>query len=152
GHLAEGTALLERALREFEGVGMRVYQGRVAADLAEAYVRVGRTDEAATQAEPAIGLARERGQSMDLIHAPRALGAVAAARGDVQAAIVHYDAVVELGRQLGLRPLQALCHLDLARVYRHRDPARATDHQTRGDAMCRDVGMRFWVDGRVPAS
>jgi tetratricopeptide (TPR) repeat protein len=152
GHLAEGTALLERALGEFEGVGMRVYQGRVAADLAEAYVRVGRIDEATTHGERAMALARERGQHMDLAHAWRALGAVAAARGTFPDAIEHYDAAIELARQLGLRPLQALCHLDLARLHRQRDDVtRAAEHRARGEAMCRAMDMKFWLDSRPPA-
>jgi len=153
GHLTEGVALLERALREFETVGMRIYQGRVAADLAEACVRIGRLDEARIHARRAFELAEERGQRSDLAYARRALAAVAEAAGDLEAAAAHYEEALEIARELGLRPLEALCHLDLARFCgRIGHVARGAEHQALGQTMCRNMDMTFWLERTPPVA
>ena len=58
----------------------------------------------------------------------------------------HYREAMRLGVALGMRPLQAHCHLGLGKLYRRtgkRDQAQ--EHLTTATAMYREMGMRFWL-------
>ena len=75
-------------------------------------------------------LARERGERGHEACALRLLGEIAAQhdRPDVATAEAHYGAAMTLASALGMRPLQAHCHLGLGTLYAttgQREQARA---------------------------
>ena len=52
-----------------------------------------------------------------------------------------------LAEPLGMRPLVAHCHLGLGKLYRGTgDGAKAQEHLTTAATMCREMGMRFWLE------
>ena len=51
------------------------------------------------------------------------------------------------GRQLGMRPLVAHCHLGLGKLYRRTgDRAKAQEHLTTATTMYREMDMSFWLE------
>ena len=67
---------------------------------------------------------------------------LARATGDVG----HYEAALDAARSLGMRPIEALCHLGLATLAaRNRDGARLTQHGGRALEMLRAMDMRYWL-------
>ena len=51
------------------------------------------------------------------------------------------------GRQLGIRPLIAHCHLGLGKLYRRTGKReQAQEHLTTATTMYREMGMRFWLE------
>jgi tetratricopeptide (TPR) repeat protein len=104
GRLAEGTALLEEAISE---------------SLSEVCRLAGRGDEAWQHARQALDLARqlkERGSEALALHQ---LGTVHAHTNppDAEQAEAHYQQALALAEALGMRPLQAHCHLGLGQLY-----------------------------------
>jgi hypothetical protein len=47
-----------------------------------------------------------------------------------------------------MRPLVAHCHLGLTKLYRRTgDQAKVEEHLAAATAMCREMGVSFWLDG-----
>jgi hypothetical protein len=67
---------------------------------------------------------------------------LAEATGDA----VGYQAALEASRALGLRPVEALCHLGLATLAEGaEDTARAKEHAARALEMLRAMDMQYWL-------
>jgi tetratricopeptide (TPR) repeat protein len=65
---------------------------------------------------------------------------------EVEQAEAHYQQALTLAEELGMRPLQAHCHLSLGTLYAktgQRQPARA--ELSTAIALYRDMGMTFWL-------
>jgi tetratricopeptide (TPR) repeat protein len=116
--------------------------------LANAYLAAGRVEEAKDVASRALSLAedwRERGIQA---RARRCQGDIAAHGDspDVEAAEGHFRAALALAEELGMRPLQAHCHLGLGKLYRkvgRLDEARA--ELATAVEMLRELGMTHWL-------
>ena len=94
----------------------------------------------------ALTLYREGGQRGYEARALRLLGEVAARRDPPGHADGHYRDALALAEELGMRPLVALCHLGLGKLYRRagqREQAR--EHLTTATTMYREMDMRFWL-------
>jgi tetratricopeptide (TPR) repeat protein len=143
GRPAEGVPLLERARG-------RHPHGRAlgGAWLAEAHLLAGRVDEAARQAEQALGLARQqqaRGQEAWVL---RIAGEIAAGPDGVAVEVAEraYRESMSLARELAMRPLIAHCHVGLGRLYRRAGrPEAARAELEAGLALLRSMGMTFWA-------
>lgn len=88
--------------------------------LAEAYFLAGRLVDARPLAEKALRLAAERGERGFEAWARRVVAEIAA-EGDppaIETTAAHYRRARALADELGLRPLVALCHLGLGRLWR----------------------------------
>jgi len=131
--------------------------------LAEAYLEVGRPEAALSIAQEAVGLAREQGKRGFLAWQLHALAQIQARRDppDLAAAEGHYQEAMTIAEVLGMRPLQAHCHLSLGRQYRQvgrRVEARA--ELSTAVTMLREMGMTHWLpeaeaelaQARAPAS
>jgi hypothetical protein len=58
----------------------------------------------------------------------------------------HYRAALGASRELGMRPVEALCHAGLATLAaRTGDGPGAKEHATRALEMLRAMDMRYWV-------
>lgn len=78
----------------------------------------GRVDEAATELERSIELARGTGgNAAELAESRYALGRVCARRGDIDAALEHLDAASRSERELGARGLLAQCWLEIGTLH-----------------------------------
>ena len=119
GRLAEGRALLEEGISEGTRTGTRLNQAYRNAWLSEVYRRAGCYDEAWQHARQALDLARQLKERGNEALALYQLGAVHAHADppDAAQAEAHYQQALALAEALGMRPLQAHCHLGLGRLY-----------------------------------
>jgi len=143
----EALPQLEVAFGNFESVGMRVFQSRVAVDLGEAYLASDRLDDARAAAERAVALAQERDQQGHLAYALRLAGGIAAASAIDKDAETYLLRALALARRLGLAPLEARCHLDLGALY-HRlgKSADANQHTDYGRRRCGEMRQQLAKD------
>ena len=91
------------------------------------------------------GRHQERGYEA---YALRLLGEIAARRDppEVEPAAIHYCQALALAEELGMRPLQAHCHLGLGTLYlkvAQREQARAA--LSTAIALYRAMAMPFWL-------
>jgi tetratricopeptide (TPR) repeat protein len=148
GRLAEGGALLEEAISESLRTGTLGNRARWVAWLSEVCRLTGRGDEAWQHARQALDLARQHRERANEAHALHRLGAVHAHADppDVAQAESHYQQALALAEELGMRPLQAHCHLGLGTLYGkigQRQEARAA--LTTAMEMFRAMEMTFWL-------
>src|SRR5439155_16177799 len=94
-------------------------------------------------------LATEQDRRADEALSLRVLGRIAASAQpvDASAAEKYFVQSRELAATLGMRPLVAHCHLDLARLYRSVGSKPEADaHFTRATTLYRDMKMRIWLE------
>ena len=146
GRLADGCALLEEAVREGISTGAR--RAVHWAWLSEACRLAGRCDEAWQHARQALALAqqqKDRGEEALALHQ---LGVVHAhaTSPDVMQATAYYQQALVLAEELGMRPLQAHCHLGLGTLYTttgQQEQARTA--LATAIEMYRALEMTFWL-------
>jgi tetratricopeptide (TPR) repeat protein len=148
GRLAEGRALLEEGISEgIRTGGLRGLAYRVAW-LSEVCRLAGCRDEAWQHARQALDLARqhkERGNEARALHQLGVVQAHADLPNAAQAEAYYWQALA-LAEELGMRPLQAHCHLGLGRLYGRTgrgEQARAA--LTIAIDLYRDMEMTFWL-------
>jgi hypothetical protein len=90
--------------------------------LSEAYLLAGRLEEARQRAAQAVDLASQHQQRGIQAWALWLLGESIACQAtpEVEAATGHYRQALALAEELGMRPLQAHCHLGLGILYQSR--------------------------------
>src|SRR5262249_27110115 len=148
GRVADAVPLLTQAMEQtiaMERVGPK---GNCSLSLGEAQMLAGHLEEAHAFAEQALGLARERQERGHEAYALRLLGEIAAHRTppDVDEAVAHYRQALALAEELGMRPLQAHCHLGLGVLYQwvgKRERARAA--LSTAIELFRAMEMTFWL-------
>ena len=147
GRHAEGVPLLDRATALF-GSEEGGSETRLAIPLIDGYLLAGRVDDARRIAERALDAARRRKERVYQAQALRLHGELAVRRAspDVQEAVGRYRESLALAEELGMRPLQAHCHLGLGKLYRQtgRVEAARSELSTAVD-MLREMGMTFWL-------
>jgi class 3 adenylate cyclase/tetratricopeptide (TPR) repeat protein len=148
GSLAEGRALLEEGISEdIRTGGLQGHAHRITW-LSEVCRLVGHGDEAWQRAHQALDLARqhkERGSEALALHQ---LGIVYAhaAPPNAEQAEDHYRQALALAGELGMRPLQAHCHLGLGTLY----TKMGREEQARAELstaieLYRAMEMTFWL-------
>lgn len=148
GQIAEGVSLLEQVETLAQSRQMHDGRARWLYTLADAYRLAGHADAAIDRATRASRLATDRSERPYLAYSTRVL-AESAAQGKSTDAIhaeSHFCDALALAQELGMRPLQAHCHLDLGKLYRRagrHDEARA--ELATAVAMLRAMGMTFWL-------
>jgi class 3 adenylate cyclase/tetratricopeptide (TPR) repeat protein len=149
GRATEAVELLEQGLRRTDAVGMTWLRCPRLSDLGEAYLMVGRVQDAAACATKAVESARERGERGFEAWALRLQAeiALAAQPPDAAAAEGRYREAKELAGALEMRPLLAHCHLGLGKLYRRTGQRpEAQEHLTTATTMYREMDMRFWLE------
>jgi DNA-binding NtrC family response regulator/tetratricopeptide (TPR) repeat protein len=144
----EAQPLLTLAVETAKAKGLMAGCALYLARLGEAKLRLGRLEEADELARRALEAARrykERGHeawTLDL------LGELAAAGDppDVAAAIGHVGEALAVAQSLGMRPLIAQCHGQLAALY-HRIGRleRAEEHRRQAAVMLTEMQMQLWL-------
>jgi tetratricopeptide (TPR) repeat protein len=114
----------------------------------EAYLRVGEVEEADRLAQRGLANARERNRRGEEAWALWLLGEIAMHRDppDLALADVHYQQALALAEELGMRPLQAHCHLGLGTLYAttgQREQAHVA--LAAAIALYRTMDMTFWL-------
>ena len=148
GRAVDGLPFLQEAIGEADRLAIRAEAPLWTSWLAEAHLTVGQIAEADTLAQRAADLAGTQGERANLAWALRLLGDIAARSQSASTgrAEQHLRGALALAKDLGMRPLQARCHLGLGKLY-HRigrqDEARA--ELATAITMLREMGMSFWL-------
>jgi tetratricopeptide (TPR) repeat protein len=116
--------------------------------LGEAHLRAGRVDQAQQCLDRALALAATGAEHGSRAWALRLAAEIALADGPMHAdlAVGQFQAAQALADEYGMRPLRALCHLSLGRLYRrldHLEDARA--ELSAAISMTREMGMTRWL-------
>jgi predicted ATPase/class 3 adenylate cyclase len=148
GRLAEGLALLEQAVEQSTVMQIVYLHALWLIHLGEGYRLAGRLEEATQRALHALELTRAHQERGHQAYALRLLGEIAAHRepSEVDSAETHYRQALALAEDLGMRPLQAHCHLGLGTLYTQtgqRQQARAA--LTAAIDLYRAMDMTFWL-------
>src|SRR5262249_6989542 len=115
GRIADALPLLSQALEQTRATEWISLQALCGLSMGGVQVRTGSLEEAHTCAERALALAREHQERGNQAYALRFLGDIAA-HCDLPESIraeSHYHQALALAETLGMRPLQAHCHLGL---------------------------------------
>jgi class 3 adenylate cyclase/tetratricopeptide (TPR) repeat protein len=148
GRLAEGRTLLEEVVGESIRTGWLLGRPFQLTLLSEVCRLEGCWDEAWQHARQALDLARQLKQRGNEARALHQLGAVHAHIDppDTAQAAAHYQQALALADELGMRPLQAHCHLGLGTLYTQagqQEQARAA--LTTAIDLYRAMDMTFWL-------
>jgi tetratricopeptide (TPR) repeat protein len=140
--------LLTQAIEQTAALEMTAYQALCTLSLGETHMVAGRLEEAHTLAERAFALARKHKERGHEAYALRLLGEVAAHRNppDATLAEAHYQQALALANELGMRPLQAHCHLGLGRLYNKLEQwEQAHAELSTAIELYRAMEMTFWL-------
>ena len=148
GRVDEAVRLLERALEQTTSSGRMGGQTSLLFTLGEAHLRAGRLEEASTLAARALEHARTYQERGHEAYALRLLGDIATHRDppEVEEAEASYRQALALAEELGMRPLQAHCHLGLGTLYAktgQREQART--ELSAAITLYRAMEMTFWL-------
>ena len=116
--------------------------------LSAVYLLAGRFDEAWQHACQALDLARQQKERGNEALGAAQLGAVHAQADppDVEQAEAHYQQALALAEELGMRPLQAHCHLGLGTLYaKIGRPEQARAELSTAIELYRAMEMTFWL-------
>jgi tetratricopeptide (TPR) repeat protein len=146
GRVADAIPLLTQAMEQT--ITVVVNQALCSLSLGEAQMWAGHLEEAQALAEQALALSREHQERGTQAYALRLLGDIAARREppESKSAETHYRQALILAEELGMRPLQAHCHLGLGTLYvktGQREQAR-TELSTAIE-LYRAMDMTFWL-------
>jgi tetratricopeptide (TPR) repeat protein len=148
GQVHESLALLEQSVETAELTRAIGRYSVNAAELSEVYWLAGRYAEAQALAVQAYARAHETNEHGSQAWIARLLGAMHAHGDtpDVEQAETYYRQALALADELGMRPLQAHCHLGLGTLYAQtgqREQACAA--LATAFAMYRAMDMTFWL-------
>jgi tetratricopeptide (TPR) repeat protein len=146
--IAEAVPLLTQAMEQSIAMEMVGTQVLCRLSLGEAHLAAGRLEEAHALTDQALALVRERQERGHEASALRLLGDIAVQRGppECDQAEAYYRQALTLAEELGMRPLQAHCHLSLGRLYAkigRRAEARA--ELDTAIKLYRAMEMTFWL-------
>jgi class 3 adenylate cyclase/tetratricopeptide (TPR) repeat protein len=148
GRTTDALPLLEQAVEQDMAMRYMFEHALQVALLSEAYLLAGRLDEAYTQAQHALEFSQAQQERGYEAYALRLLGEIHARHDppEVEAAATHYRQALALAEELGMRPLQAHCHLGLGTLYTRtgqREQARAA--LSTAIVLYRAMDMHFWL-------
>ena len=120
GRVAAGLALVEQGVEQQAARGGSWRLALLVAWLSEASLLAGRLEEEYQHATQAVDLARQYMRQGNQAWALWLLGEITArqASPEGEPAAGHYRQALALAEELGMRPLQAHCHLGLGALYR----------------------------------
>jgi tetratricopeptide (TPR) repeat protein len=149
GRSSDAIRLLEEGVKA--GVAMKRVEGHalLLARLGEAYLLVGRIEDAHITVHQALHLARETGQRGCEAYALCLFGDIASHEEPVNraAAETSYSQASALAEELSMRPLLAHCHLGLGKLYRRTGKReQGQEHLTSATTMYREMEMQFWLE------
>ena len=148
GRVSEALPLLEQSVA-MEAMGsMSGLRGMVRVWLSEAYLRLGRLNEALALVGRGLEFCRTHAQQGDQAWALRLLGEIHAHRHPPEAELAEaaYREALALAEAMGMRPLQAHCHLGLGVLYAQiSQREQAQSELSTAIALYRAMDMTFWL-------
>lgn len=148
--MAEGIVTLREAERSVrEGLGTGNYNTLHVLWLGEACSIGRRYEDAMETAARALELARQFNHAIFEGWALRLLGEIELRSEPprLAAADDHLRQALALGQKLGMRPLVARCHAELANLYHRSDRgAEADQHFQTATTIYREMGMKYWLE------
>jgi tetratricopeptide (TPR) repeat protein len=144
GRIADAVPLLTQAMERATGR----YQTLCDLSLGETHALAGCLEEAQALAERALAHASEHQERGWEAYALRLLGEIAAHRDplEVEQAETHYRRAFALAEALGMRPLQAHCHMGLGILYAKTDrQEQARTALSTAIELYRAMEMTFWL-------
>jgi len=148
GHTAEALPLMDQVLGRLASESRMLYHALVLTELSEALLLVGRVDAASALAERLLDLSSSQTGHGYQAHVHRLLGDVATHRDlpDIAQAEAHYRQALALAEEIGMRPLQAHCHLGLGTLYaKLGQPEQAQAALSAAIDLYRAMEMTFWL-------
>jgi len=148
GRVADAVSLLTQAMEQVTATERVDFQALCRLSLGEAYVLAGRLEEARALAERTLVLVRERQERGNEAYALRLLGEIAARREppEGEQAGEYYRQALALAEKLGMRPLQAHCHLGLGTLYsRMGRVEQGRAELSAAIELYRAMDMTFWL-------
>jgi len=148
GRFDDALPLLEEAVERAAAMKLKANQSIRLVRLAEAHVRAGRPEIAFPLAAQALDLAQEHRERGHEAHAVRLLASIEVEREApaLDRAEEGYRKALALAEQLGMRPLQAHCHLGLGRLHRRTGNAEAAAAEVAAARdLYRAMDMTFWL-------
>ena len=148
GRVDDALAVLEQADEIARRHGRRTYAPVWGAWVSEAHLLGGRQEVASQHALRALDLSVQLQERSHQVYALRILGEIAAhyEPPKFEEAQRYFHEALALAEDLGMRPLQAHCHLGLGKLYRRvgrLDEARAK--LLTAATMLREMGMSYWL-------
>jgi class 3 adenylate cyclase/tetratricopeptide (TPR) repeat protein len=144
----EALTLLNLANERARAIGM-IWRSVTGAQLIQAYLLVGKPEEAASLASRALKSSRLHAEQSRQALALYVLGEIALYSDpvDVEKAEDHYRQAMALADGIGMRPLIAHCHLGLGKLYRRSGNLQlAKEHIHNGITMMREMEMGLWLE------
>ena len=148
GRVTDAEPLLTQAVEQATAVERVDSQAFCCLSLGEAQMLAGRLEEAHTLTEHTLAHAREHKERGSEAYALRLLGDIAARREPLEAkqAEAHYRQALTLAGELGMRPLQAHCHLGLGTLSgRTGQRQQARTELSAAIDLYRTMDMTFWL-------
>jgi class 3 adenylate cyclase/tetratricopeptide (TPR) repeat protein len=148
GRVADSLPLLEQGEDHAASQGRAIDSSMRAGWLSDSYLAADRPEDAAHLAQRALDLAVSRKERGYEAWALQFLGKISSHREppEVKQAERHYREALVLAEELGMRPLQAHCHLGLGKLYRRLGRAEeARAELSTAITMLREMGMMFWL-------
>jgi tetratricopeptide (TPR) repeat protein len=148
GYVADAVPLLTQAVERTSVQEMISLHTLCSLSLEAAQALAGRLEEAHALAEHALALARGHQARGHQAYALRLLGEIAAHRDPPERALAEsfYQQALALAEELGMRPLQAHCHLGLGLLYlKIGSGALARPEMSAAIGLYRAMDMTFWL-------
>jgi tetratricopeptide (TPR) repeat protein len=148
GRTEEALPLLNQMLERIATGRRMLLHALVLTELSEVCLLVGRVDEASALAARLLDLSSTHSGHGYQAHACRLLGEVARRRepSDIDQAAAHYRQALTLAKALGMRPLQAHCHLGLGTLFATAGQAeQARAELSTALEMYQAMAMTFWL-------
>jgi tetratricopeptide (TPR) repeat protein len=148
GRSAEALPLLTQAMNQTTAQDLAGFEALCSLPLAAAYLGDGRLEEALAVGERALTLARKHQEQGNQAYALHLLGDLAAHAQSLHAPVAeaHYQEALALAERLGMRPLQAHCHLSLGLLYLQHDKThQARPELSAASNLYRDMDMTLWL-------
>jgi class 3 adenylate cyclase/tetratricopeptide (TPR) repeat protein len=146
--IPEALPLLQQAVTQDPSQGISAGHARRVAYLSEAYLLAGRRDEAADLATCALTFARTLQARGNEAYALWLHGEIQAQQEPLlgKAADAYYQQALTLAEELGMRPLQAHCHLALGTLSTKRGQlTQAGVEISTAIELFHRMGMTFWL-------
>jgi class 3 adenylate cyclase/tetratricopeptide (TPR) repeat protein len=148
GRVADAMPLLTQALEQTTARETVAFPALCSLPLGEVQLLAGHLEEAHALAERALAHAREHQERSNQAWVLRLLGDIAARRDPLEVALAeaYYQQARALADALGMRPLQAHCHLGLGTLYATIGwPEQAHPELDTAIEMYRSMEMTFWL-------
>ncbi|MDH3920217.1 MAG: hypothetical protein OEU25_18790, partial [Rhodospirillales bacterium] len=143
GQVERGLALLEEANERYARMGLGLFKSLVGMQLANAYLRAGRIEEASRRLEQSLEIARSRQERGHEAYGCFVLGGIAvhtpgSDKGDARQC---YENALACAEELGMAPLAAQCHLALGYLLSEGASEEANVHLSRSRELFEGLGL-----------